>query len=227
MHMRLFGDRTRRMSPITDVEMWRLLRELRTYSVFEPFRLWLAGSRLRPGKVMSDIDIVLSPRAGFTLSDQIIERGLWFCRDWGLHSASPACLLDPCFRAGGPRLDVVPLLPHEVLKGIKLFSPKIMSKVLSGQIREFRRIGLFSIEYCRVAVETSYYRKLPRRNFGGHLFPYLRRATEIPFQASTDTYTNAPSPRGHDMRLLADRCPPSLGVSRHGGLAEQAGIVAE
>jgi hypothetical protein len=66
-----------------------------------------------------------------------------------------------------------------MLKSIKLFSPRIVQEVLAGRIRVYRRLGYFSIEYCRPAGDTSFYTKLPRRSFGGQRLPYLRPAIEV------------------------------------------------
>jgi hypothetical protein len=186
MQMRLFGHGTKRIVPVLDSEMWALLRKLRATSLFDPFRIWLIGSRVQPDKCESDIDLILSLRAGFTLDDRTVERGLWYCRDYGLYSANPACVVDPCFRADGPTLAMAALQPHTVLKGIKLFSPKLMRRVLAGRIRDYRRLGEFSIEYCRRAEETGYYQKLPKGRFDGRLYPYLRPAIEVPFPAIQD-----------------------------------------
>ena len=161
--------------------MWRILGELRAASVLSPFRLWLVGSRIDPGKESSDVDLVLSPRAGFFLSDAIIEQGLWYCRNFGLYAANPRCVLDPCYRAGGPSLAIVPLRPDTVLKTTKLLSPKLAKLVLDGRIPQHRCLGRFSIEYLRRAEDTDYYRKLPSRMFDGSLSSYQRPAVEVLF----------------------------------------------
>jgi hypothetical protein len=181
MQTRLFGCGAKPKAPVPDSVMWRFLRDLRTAAALAPFRIWLIGSRVQPGNDESDTDLVLSPRVGWTLSDEIVDRGLFCCRDYGLYGANPPCAVDPCFRAAGPTLNVAALQPDTVLKSIKLFSPKLTRLVLAGRIREYRRLGNFSIEYCRRAEETNYYRKLPRRSFDGLLCPYLRPAIEVPF----------------------------------------------
>lgn len=178
MQTHLFG-RAARTSPVPDCEMWNVLRTLRASPALGPFRIWLIGSRVRRGRECSDIDLVLSPRIMVALDDRIIEEGLWYCRDYGLHSAKPSCVVDPCFRESGPVLELAALRPETILKGVKLFSPKAMQEVSSGKIREFRRLGQFSIEFCRRAEETNYYRKLPKSRFDGRLLPYLRPAIEV------------------------------------------------
>jgi hypothetical protein len=180
MHRRLFGFDEKQLAPVSDADMWRILRELRAASLLKPFRLWLVGSRVDPGKD-SDVDLVLSPRPSFFLSDAIIERALWHCRNFGLYVANPRCVLDPCFRRGGPTLAVVPLQPHAVQQTCKLSSPKLANLVLNGSISRYRRFGRFSIEYLRIAEHTGYYGKLPSRVFDGSLSPYLRPAVEISF----------------------------------------------
>jgi hypothetical protein len=177
-HRRLFDFDKKRIAPVSDADVWRILRELRAAALLEPFRLWLVGSRLDPGNESSDVDLVLSPREGLSLTDVAIERALWYCRNFGLYVANPPCLLDPCFRAGGPALATAPLRPHTVLHTIKLFSPKLAKLIRDRRIRQFRRFGSFSIEYLRRSEDTDYYGKLPRRAFGGSLAPYLRPAVE-------------------------------------------------
>jgi hypothetical protein len=178
MHRRLFG--FDKKMPVSDSDMWRILTELRAASVLEPFRLWLVGSRLDHSSRKSDIDLVLSPRAGFSLwSDVAIERALWFCRNFGLNLANPCCAVDPCFRPEGPTRAIVPLRPHTVLQTCKLFSPKIVKLVRNGRITHYRRFGFFSIEYLRRAEDTDYYGKLPSCEFDGSRSSYLRPAVEI------------------------------------------------
>ena len=179
MHKRLFGAATKKVAPISDSEMWDFLRKLRTASEVEPFCIWLIGSRIQPGRNQSDIDLVLSPRAGLWPADELIERGLWYCRNYGLYVSRPACLVDPCFRAGGPAQHIEALVPGRVLKTTKLFSPKLMRAVSAGRIRDYRRLGYFSIEYCRKAEDTDYYIKLPTQSFDGSQLPYLRPAVEV------------------------------------------------
>jgi hypothetical protein len=180
-HRRLFGFDKKQIAPVPDADMWRILGKLRAASVLEPFRLWLVGSRVDPGKESSDVDLVLSSRAGFFLSDVIIEQGLWYCRSFGLYVANPRCVLDPCFRAGGPTLALVPLRPHTVLQTTKLFSPKLAKLLLDGRLPQYRRLGSFSIEYQRRAEDTDYYGKLPSRVFDGSLSSYQRPAVEVLF----------------------------------------------
>ena len=175
---RLFGLHEQDIAPVSDAQMWRILGELRAAPVLQPFRLWLVGSRVESGKASSDVDLVLSPRVGYALSDALIERALWYCRYFGLYAAKPACVLDPCFRAGGPTLAIGPLQPDTVIKTIKLFSPKLAKLIRDGQISEYRRIGRCGIEYIRRASDTEYYRKLPSRAFDGVPLPYLRPAID-------------------------------------------------
>jgi hypothetical protein len=179
MQVRLYGPDTHRSHPVSDAVLWIRLRELRAASLLDPFRIWLVGSRVEPCRNTSDIDLVLSPRIGVSLSDQAIDDALWFCRNYPLYEANPSCIVDPCFRHGGPTIDVAALAPDTVRTTAKLFSPQIMFEVLAGRIREYRRLGGYSIEYLRRAGETSYYRKLPRRSFGNLLSPYLRPAVEV------------------------------------------------
>jgi len=179
MHQRLFGSAARRIQPVSDAEMWCVLRELRTASELDPFRLWLIGSRAEPGNNTSDIDVLLSPRDDAPLSDSVIERGLWYCRHYGLYLAGRTCVLDPCFRAEGPTLEVTPLQHDKSLQTIRLFSPKALREVTAGRIRQYRRLGYFSIEYCRRAGDTGFYRKLPTQSFKSMESPYLRPAIEI------------------------------------------------
>ena len=179
MQRRLFGFDRKQIAPVSDADMWRILRELRAASVLEPFRLWLVGSRVDPGMESSDVDLVLAPRAGSLSSDVIIERALWYCRNFGLYVANPPCVLDPCFRHGGPTLASFPLRPDTFLQTLKLFSPKLAKLVLDGHIPKYRRLGRFSIEYLRRAGDTGYYGKLPIRVFDGSLSSYLRPAVEV------------------------------------------------
>jgi hypothetical protein len=179
MHTRLFGIPNREIASVADAAMWRLLRGLRRHPDFDPFRIWLVGSRVQPGRNGSDIDIVLSVRDGWSPGELAIERALWRARDYGLHAATPVCLVDPCFRAFGPTITTIALRSNAVLTSIKLFSPKLMKEVFAGRVRNHRRLGHFSVEYSKHAGETSYYAKLPIRNFGGILSPYLRPAIEV------------------------------------------------
>jgi hypothetical protein len=183
MHRRLFGFDKSQIAPVSDADMHCILRELRAAPVLEPFRLWRVGSRLDRGRELSDIDLVLSPRAGFSLSDTIIERALRDCRSFGLYESNPSCVLDPCFRQAGPTADIVPLRPQTIVQTCKLFSPKLAKLVLDGRLPQYRRFGRFGIEYLRRADETDYYERLPRRIFGDSRSPYLRPAVEIPFAA--------------------------------------------
>jgi hypothetical protein len=182
MQRRLFGFDKKQLTPVSDADMWRILRELRAASVLKPFRLWLVGSRMHgPGNESSDVDLVLSPQGDISLSDAAIERALWYCRSFGLYTANPRCVLDPCFRPAGPGLVLVPLRPHTVVRTFKLFSPRLAKLVSEGRILRYRRVGRFSIEYLRRAKDTNYYGKLPTREFDGSVSPYLRPAVEVPF----------------------------------------------
>jgi len=180
--MQLFGPGTRRTAPVSDAAMRRLLRALRSAPELDPFRIWLVGSRVQSGNDESDIDIVLSPQVGFSVSDDLIERALWHCRSRGLYASNPACFVDPCFRFGGPTMEVVALPPQSILRGVKLLSPKLRRDVLLGRLEVYRRVGRFSIEYSRRAGDTSYYHKLPRGSFGDLQSPYLRPAIEVAAQ---------------------------------------------
>jgi hypothetical protein len=179
VHRRLFGQHAKCVTAVSDSEMWRVLLALRPNPNLDSFRIWLVGSRVDPGRFESDIDVVLSPRAGFPLSDQIIERALWYCRNYGLYVSNPPVVVDPCFRAAGPTVEFKALRSHSILKTIKLLSPKLTQEVLAGRIRKYRRLGYFSIEYCRRAGDTHYYAKLPQRSFEGSRSPYLRPAIEV------------------------------------------------
>jgi len=179
MQVRLYGPDTRRSHPISDEALWSCLRELRAAAPLDSFRIWLVGSRLDPCRNDSDADLVLAPKADSSLSDSTIEDALWYCREYPLYRADPTCIVDPCYRASGPHLDLAALLPDEVRATVKLFSPQLLHEVLAGRIREYRCFSRFSIEYVRRAGETNYYRKLPRGNFGGRLLPYLRPALEV------------------------------------------------
>jgi hypothetical protein len=182
MQRRLFGFDKKQLTPVSDADMWRILRELRAASVLEPFRLWLVGSRRDDrGNESSDVDLILSPRAVGSFSDAAIERALWYCRSFGLYTANPRCVLDPCFRPAGPGLEIVPLRPDTVVRTFKLFSPRLARLVSEGRILRYRRVGRFSIEYLRRAQDTNYYGKLPTRVFDGSVSPYLRPAVEVPF----------------------------------------------
>jgi len=137
------------------------------------------GSRLEPGRTGSDIDLVLSPRPCTLPSEHLIERALWYCRENGLYEAIPACLIDPCFRVDGPTVALVPLRPHVRIKTVKLLSPRLADLVMRGRIREWRRVGDVGIEFVRRAEDTDYFGKLPRGDFDGSRWPYLRPAIEI------------------------------------------------
>ncbi len=159
--------------------MWRLLHALRRSATLTAFRVWLIGSRVQPGKAESDIDLLLSPRDGAPVNDGAIELALWHCRHYGLYRADPVALVDPCFRDGGPAQGCMVLQPNATLKTMKLFSPKLQLLVESGRIATYRRTGQFSIEYCRLAHEASYYRKLPYRDVDGVSYRFLRPAIEL------------------------------------------------
>jgi hypothetical protein len=183
---RLFGPHVKRLGPVSDTDMGRVLRDLRAAPELGPFRIWLVGSRVEPEKRGSDIDLVLSPRPGTLPSDYRIEHALRYCREYGLYGASPACVIDPCFRVGGPTVGLVPLPPRVVIKTVKLFSPRLSDLVARGRIRECRRLGDISIEFVRRAADTDYYGKLPRGDFDGSRLPYLRPAIEVTFADDSD-----------------------------------------
>jgi hypothetical protein len=179
MQIRLYGPETRRITPVSDAVVWGHLRQIRADVRLDRFRIWLVGSRLEPSRDDSDVDLVLAPRVGYQVSDQAIDEALYYCRDHALWGGDQACIVDPWFRVAGPTLDLKALAPDTVMPGTKLFSPKLMHDVLAGRIVNYRRLGLFSIDYVRRARDTDYYRKLPRRSFDGLLSPYLRPAIEI------------------------------------------------
>jgi hypothetical protein len=179
MQRHLFGIRAKQIAPVPDAAMWCILRELRSAPELERFGLFLVGSRLDPGNSASDIDIILAPRPASAFTDARIESALWYCREYGLYRANPACLIDPSFRHQGPSFRAVPLLPGTVLQTAKLLSPKLARLVREGGIQHYRRVGRFTIVYWRQAGETSFYQKLPVRPFDGVLCPYLRPAIEV------------------------------------------------
>lgn len=179
MQRQLYAYDRRRAPALCDAAMGSTLGRLRAAPVLQSFRLWLVGSRLEPGKELSDIDLVLSPRGDCALSDGGIEEALWHCRHFGLYAADVPCLIDPCFRVAGPTLFRVPLQPDAVLQTSKLFSPKLARLVREGRIQQYRRFGRFSIEYMRKAEETEYYAKLPTGAFDGSRASYLRPAVEL------------------------------------------------
>ena len=179
MQARLYDLGARRRPPVTDVNMWRILRRLRACLDVAPFRLWLVGSRLEVGHDTSDIDLVLSPRADVVLDDSTIDTGLWRCREAGLNDCDPSCVFDPCFRLEGPSLHPVPLRRDAILRTIKLLSPRLVRLIQTGRITDYRRVGRYSVAFTRLAVETDYYAKLPRKAFDGDAKPYLRPAIEI------------------------------------------------
>jgi hypothetical protein len=88
-------------------------------------------------------------------------------------------LIDPWFREAGPTTALQPLSAATVMAATKLLSPTLMHDVLCGRIVTYQPAGQFSITYSRHAGDTGYYRKLPRRNFGDSICPYLRPPTEI------------------------------------------------
>jgi hypothetical protein len=164
---------------VTDEEMWRALRELRAAYEMRSFRMWLVGSRIDPGKQASDIDVVLSPKSGYSVDSAKIELALLHCRHHGLYGRTSSCVIDACFRTDGPTLSITPLQPETRVRTIKLLSPKLLRLMATGRLREYRIMGRFSVEFVRRASDTSYYRKLPLALFGGRLLPYLRPANEI------------------------------------------------
>jgi hypothetical protein len=179
MQQRLFGPDMQGLAPVSDAELGRVLHDLRAAAELRSFRIWLVGSRLEPGRTGSDIDLVLSPRAGTWPSEHLIGQALWYCREYGLYGAIPACVIDPCFRVDGPTVDLVPLRPHVTIKTIKLLSPRLADLVTRGRIRESRPVGEVGIELVRRAQDTDYYGKLPLGDFDGSRWPYLRPAAEI------------------------------------------------
>jgi hypothetical protein len=179
MQQRLFGPDVQGLAPVSDAGLGRVLRDLRAAAELRSFRIWLVGSRLEPGRTGSDIDLVLSPRPGTSPSEHLIEQALWYCREHGLYGATPACVIDPCFRAAGPTVGLVPLRPHATIKTVKLLSPRLADLVTRGRIRECRPVGDAAIEFVRRAQDTDYYGKLPRGDFDGSRWPYLRQAVEI------------------------------------------------
>ena len=179
----LFGAAAAGIPPVPDGEMWRLIQQLREARELAPFRIWLVGSRTEPGHERSDIDLVFSAKPTLAPDDLQIDDALRHCREFGLYSATPACLFDPCFRIGGPKGPSagaeLALPPDEPVRTVKLFSPNLMRQILARRIRAYRRIGRCSIEFVRDAGDSSYYRKLPKKTFDGELSAYLRPAVEI------------------------------------------------
>jgi hypothetical protein len=80
MQMRLYGPASTRIAPVSDSALWQVLRQLRASPVLDPFRIWLVGSRLEANRDGSDADLVLAPRSGFSLSDEVIDHSLFYCR---------------------------------------------------------------------------------------------------------------------------------------------------
>jgi hypothetical protein len=179
MQQRLFGPDILGLAPVSDAGLGRVLHDLSAASELQSFRIWLVGSRLEPGRTGSDIDLVLSPRPGALPSEDLIEYALWYCREYGLYGAIPACVIDPCFRGGGPTVALVPLRPHVRIKTVKLLSPRLADLAMRGRMRECRRVGDVGIEFVRRAGDTDYYGKLPCGDFDGLRWPYLRPAIEI------------------------------------------------
>ena len=186
MQRRLFGPHVKRVGPVSDAGMGSVLRDVRAASELQSFRIWLVGSRVQSGTVGSDIDLVLSPRAGIHPSDPLIEQALLYCREYGLYGATPPCVIDPSFRGCGPTLALIPLRQRAVINTIKLLSPRLADLVRRGRIQECRHLGEVSLEFLRRAEDTDYYGKLPNGLFEGSLCPYLRPAIEIPFADSRD-----------------------------------------
>jgi hypothetical protein len=179
MQQRLFGPDIQGLAPVSDAELGRVLRDLAAASELQRFRIWLVGSRLEPGRAKSDIDLVLSPRPGTVPREHLIEHALWHCREYGLYGATPACVIDPCFRVAGPAVAPVPLRPDVRITTVKLLSPRLAHLVTQGRIRVCRPVGDVAIEFVRRAKDTDYFRKLPRGDFDGSRWPYLRPAIEI------------------------------------------------
>jgi hypothetical protein len=181
MQERLFGVRPQRAPPLSDAAVQRVLRDLRAAPELRFFRIWLVGSRVEPGAILSDIDVVLSPRAGVSPDGHLIEYALWHCRAYGLYKSVPPCVIDPCFRHCGPTIELVPLEPQTIIRTVKLLSPWLEGLVGSARITEHNRVGEISIEFVRRAVDTEYYGKLPQGKFSGGPCAYLRPASEIAF----------------------------------------------
>jgi len=179
MQQRLFGADIRRLAPVSDDGLARVLGDLRAASELQPFRIWLVGSRLEPGRTESDVDVVISPRLGSLPSDDLIEHALWCCRDHGLYAATPSCVIDPCFRVDGPTVSVVPLRSDTRIRTVKLLSPRLAELVKRGGISEYRSVGHVGLEFVRQAEDTDYFQKLPRADFADSRQPYLRPAMEI------------------------------------------------
>ncbi len=179
MQSRLFGPATRSSAPLSDAAVWGVLHRLRASPELAPFRIWLVGSRIEANRETSDVDLVLAPSGDAQLTDAVIDGALWYCRDYGISRCDPLCVTDAVFRRTGPKLDLAALEPGTLMGSIKLLSPLLLQEVLTGRIREYRRIGRFSIEYDRHAGDMTYYRKLPRRRFDGADLPYLRPAIEV------------------------------------------------
>jgi hypothetical protein len=164
--------------PLSDDDMWRSLHELRSAPELRPFRLYLVGSRVEAGHETSDVDLILSPRPGSSFSDLRIERALWHCRAYGLHQASPTCLIDPAFRREGPATQVAAFAPERILHTAKLFSPRIVALIRERRITRYRRFGRFCIEFWRPASESGFYSKLPELP-GEEGCRYLRPAIPV------------------------------------------------
>jgi hypothetical protein len=179
MHERLFGSAVQGLAPVSDAEMARVLHDLRSAPELDSFRLWLVGSRVEPGKNSSDIDIVLSPRLAVLPGDQLVENALLYCREYGLYGGTSRCVIDAFFRAEGPTVALTPLAPTALIRSVKLYSPRVVAVLHQRRIEQWRRVGEVSIEFVRWAVDTDYYRKLPRRDFDGSHASYLRPAIEI------------------------------------------------
>src|ERR1700760_3524460 len=89
MQQRLFGAAVQGIAPISDAELGRVLHDLRSAADLDPFRLWLVGSRVEPGKAGADVDVVLSPRHGASPGGHLVEAALLHCREYGLYGATP------------------------------------------------------------------------------------------------------------------------------------------
>jgi len=174
----LFPVKTGAQRPLSDDDMWRALHKLRSAPELKPFSLYLVGSRVEAGHETADIDLILSPRPSSPFSDLRIERALWCCRAYGLHEATPVCLIDPAFRREGPTTKVAPLAPERILQTAKLFSPRIVALIRERRITCYRRFGRFCVEYWRPAGETGFYSKLAELP-GGEGCRYLRPAIPV------------------------------------------------
>ena len=187
MQARLFGPHATAPCSVSDTELMDVLRTLRESSTLRGLRMWLVGSRVEPGRHASDIDLVLSGRPVTALSYPRIEDALRHCRDFGLFGAGVSCVIDPCFRVGGPTLTMTPLLPDTEVCTIKLLSPRLAALAAGGGFLRWRRVGDMSIEFVRRAADTDYYDKLPQADWAGEQLRYLRPPVEITVAGYADS----------------------------------------